>query len=71
VVAALRQLGLRSVLLTGDNRRTAAAVAAQLGIEEVAAEVLPAGKVDKIVVRHKRVCVWGGGAGGRAGRKCV
>ena len=50
VVAALRALGLRSVLLTGDNRRTAAAIAAQLGIEEVAAEVMPAGKVAKIKV---------------------
>ena len=50
VVAALRALGLHSVLLTGDNRRTAAAIAAQLGIQEVAAEVMPAGKVAKIKV---------------------
>lgn len=51
VVAALRERGLRSVLLTGDNWRTARAIAAQLGIEEVAAEVMPAGKVAKIQVR--------------------
>jgi P-type Cu+ transporter len=43
-VAALRELGLRPVLLTGDNEATARAVAAQVGIEQVVAEVLPAQK---------------------------
>ncbi len=43
-VAALRALGLRPVLLTGDNATTARAVAAEVGIDEVIAEVLPAGK---------------------------
>jgi P-type Cu+ transporter len=47
-IARLRGLGLRPVLLTGDNARSAAAVAAQVGIDEVIAEVLPAGKVDAI-----------------------
>jgi Cu+-exporting ATPase len=44
-IAEFRRLGLRPVLLTGDNTRAADAVAAQVGIEEVIAEVLPAGKV--------------------------
>ncbi len=47
-VAGLRALGLRPVLLTGDNERAAKAVAAQLGIDEVIAEVLPQDKVDVI-----------------------
>ena len=41
-VASLRELGLRPVLLTGDNETTARAVAGELGIAEVIAEVLPA-----------------------------
>jgi Cu+-exporting ATPase len=47
-VRRLRELGLRPVLLTGDNERTARAVAAEVGIEEVVAEVLPAGKADVV-----------------------
>ncbi|KAA1421504.1 copper-translocating P-type ATPase [Nocardioides humilatus] len=44
-VARLRQLGLRPVLLTGDNERAARTVADEVGIEEVRAGVLPAEKV--------------------------
>jgi Cu+-exporting ATPase len=47
-VAGLRRLGLSPVLLTGDNTRAAQAVAAEVGIEQVIAEVLPADKVDVI-----------------------
>jgi Cu+-exporting ATPase len=47
-VAGLRRLGLRPVLLTGDNERAARAVAAQVGIDEVVADVLPADKVDVV-----------------------
>jgi Cu+-exporting ATPase len=43
-VASLKALGLRPVLLTGDNAATARAVADEVGIEEVIAEVLPADK---------------------------
>jgi Cu+-exporting ATPase len=43
-VARLRALGLRPILLTGDNETTARAVAAEVGIDEVIAEVLPSEK---------------------------
>ena len=43
-VAALKDLGLRPVLLTGDNEATARAVATEVGIDEVIAEVMPADK---------------------------
>jgi Cu+-exporting ATPase len=47
-VQQLRDLGRRPVLLTGDQQRTAAWVAEQLGIDEVVAEVLPSDKVDHV-----------------------
>jgi P-type Cu+ transporter len=47
-VAQLRELGLRPVLLTGDNEAAARAVAAEVGIDEVVADVLPAEKVDAV-----------------------
>jgi Cu+-exporting ATPase len=47
-IDALHALGLKIVMLTGDNRRTAAAVAKQLGLDAVDAQIEPAGKVDHI-----------------------
>nr|WP_314355624.1 heavy metal translocating P-type ATPase [uncultured Achromobacter sp.] len=47
-IAALHAQGLKTAMITGDNRYTAAAVARQLGIDEVRAEVLPDGKVQAI-----------------------
>jgi Cu+-exporting ATPase len=47
-IAELRRMRLRPVLLTGDNARAAEAVAAEVGIEEVIAGVLPAGKAEAI-----------------------
>ncbi|NUS56882.1 MAG: copper-translocating P-type ATPase, partial [Streptomycetaceae bacterium] len=47
-VAGLRGLGLTPVLLTGDNERAARSVAKSVGIDEVVAGVLPAGKVDAV-----------------------
>jgi Cu2+-exporting ATPase len=47
-ISALRELGVRPVMLSGDSRATAQRVAAELGIDEVIAEVLPADKAAKV-----------------------
>ncbi len=52
-LAALKSAGLRIVMLTGDNRTTASAVARRLGIDEVEAEILPEDKA-KVVERLRR-----------------
>jgi len=51
-IADLQRDGLRVVMLTGDNERTARAVARRLGIDEVDAEVLPEQK-SEVIKRHK------------------
>jgi Cu+-exporting ATPase len=48
VVAALRRMGLRVIMLTGDNRRTAEAIARQVGVDVVVAEVKPDEKAAQI-----------------------
>ncbi len=63
-IAALHQLGLKVAMITGDNQVTAKAIAARLGIDEVVAEVLPAGKVDavrRLKAEHGRVAFVGDG----------
>lgn len=63
-IAALHALGLKVAMITGDNRRTAEAIARQLGIDEVIAEVLPEGKVDavrKLKAEHGQLAFIGDG----------
>ncbi len=47
-ISALRGMGVDVVMITGDNARTAAAIAAQVGIEHVLAQVLPENKADEV-----------------------
>lgn len=47
-IAALKKRGLRPVMLTGDNERVARAIADQVGIDEVIADVLPGDKADHV-----------------------
>jgi len=53
-IAALHALGLKVVMITGDNTHTAQAIARQLHIDEVVAEVLPEGKVQAITALQNR-----------------
>ncbi len=63
-ITALTSLGVRPVMLTGDNRATAERIAAALGIDEVMAEVLPADKAAKVTElqqQGRRVAMVGDG----------
>ena len=68
-VARLKALGLRPILLTGDNAAVARTVATAVGIDEVIADVLPAGKVDhvrRLQANGRVVAMVGDGVNGAA-----
>ncbi|MFU0507013.1 heavy metal translocating P-type ATPase [Pseudaminobacter sp. NGMCC 1.201702] len=63
-IRALHDSGLKIIMATGDNERTAKAVAASLGIDEVRADILPEGKkalVDELRARGGRIAMAGDG----------
>ncbi|KAG2656327.1 hypothetical protein PVAP13_1KG074300 [Panicum virgatum] len=53
VVQGLKKMGVHPVMVTGDNWRTAQAVAKEVGIDDVRAEIMPAGKADVIRLLQK------------------
>ena len=65
-VRALRALGIEVLMLTGDNERTARAIARQAGIERVLAEVLPEEKARQIELLQAEVAAMKGSGGGGA-----
>ena len=55
--ADLRKMGIKTVMITGDNPLTAAAIAAEAGVDDFLAEATPEGKLDMIRDLQKKGCL--------------